>query len=67
MPSIVGNIIAIAVLFVVLFFCGRNVVRDIRGELSGSGCAGCTGSCGGGCSGCAGNCASCSGCASKKA
>ncbi|MBO6214880.1 MAG: FeoB-associated Cys-rich membrane protein [Lachnospiraceae bacterium] len=55
MPPILGNIIVLAILAVIVFFCGRNVIRDIKHELSGGSCASCPGACsGGGCSGCSG-------------
>ncbi len=58
MPAILGNIIAVAIILVIVYFCGKNVVEMIRGELSGKGCAGCSG-------GCSGSCTSCSGCSSS--
>lgn len=46
MPPVLGNIIVICILAVVLFFCGKSVLRSIRAELKGEGtCAGCNGSC----------------------
>ena len=59
MPPIVGNIIVIAVLAVVAFFCGRATLRSIRAELRGEAtCAGCSGNCHG--CGSAGKCSACS-------
>ncbi|MCR5101682.1 MAG: FeoB-associated Cys-rich membrane protein [Butyrivibrio sp.] len=58
MPPIIGNIIVIAILLVVLYVCGKNVIQDIKGELTGKGCAGCSGNCSGSCSSCGSNCSS---------
>ena len=59
MPPIVGNIIVIAVLAAVTFFCGRATLRSIRAELRGEAtCAGCSGNCHG--CGSAGKCSACS-------
>ena len=51
MSAVLGNIIAIVVLAVIVFFCSKNVIGMIKGELSGGGCAGCGHdcSCCGGC------------------
>ena len=58
MPSMIGNIIVIAVLAIVVFFCGRSVLRQIRAELRGEAtCAGCSGNCHG--CGSAGKCSAC--------
>ena len=52
MSAVLGNIIVIAILAVIVFFCGKSVIGSIKGELSGGGCAGCSHNCGccGGCS-----------------
>ncbi len=52
MPPLIGNLIVIAILAVILFICGKNVVEMIKGELNGKGCSGCGGSCSGNCSAC---------------
>ena len=51
MAAILGNAVAIACICILVFFCGRNVYRDFKAELSGAGCSGCGGSCAG-CSKC---------------
>lgn len=44
MNPVVGQIIVISVLAVIVFFCGRSMLRNIRAELRGEGsCAGCPG------------------------
>ena len=44
MDPLVGQIIVGAVVAVLAFVCGRNVLRDIRSELHGDrSCAGCSG------------------------
>ncbi len=58
MPSILGNGIVLLVLLVLVYLCGKDVVSNIRDQISGKGCSGC--SCG--CSKCAG----CSGCKPHK-
>ena len=60
MASIIGNIIVIAAVLFVFIKCGKNWIEMIKGELSGKGCAGCSGGCSGHCSG------GCSGCNSKR-
>ena len=52
MPPVLGHIIVIAILAIIVYFCGRNVIRGIKHELSGGGCTGCPGGCAG-CSKCA--------------
>ena len=43
MPPVIGYSIAIAVLVIVTFFCGRSMIRNIKAELKGEGtCAGCS-------------------------
>lgn len=51
MSAVMGNIIVIAILAVIVFFCAKSVIGSIKGELSGGGCAGCSHNCGccGGC------------------
>ena len=51
MSPVLGHAIVILILAVIVYFCGRNVIRDIRGQLSGRGS----------CGGCSGNCAKCGG------
>lgn len=61
MNAIIGHVIVIAVLLVIVFFCGRYALRQIKAELSGqASCAGCKNGCGGGCTSCssAGQCPS---------
>ncbi|MCR5594475.1 MAG: FeoB-associated Cys-rich membrane protein [Lachnospiraceae bacterium] len=52
MSVILGHAIVILILAVIVFFCGRSVIREIRHELNGGGCSGC----GGNCSGCTASC-----------
>ncbi len=53
MNAVLGHIIVIAILLVIVYFCGRNAFRSFKAELSGTGnCAGC----GGSCSGCGSSC-----------
>lgn len=52
MPPVIGNLIAIAIVILILYVCGKNVVIMLKGELTGKGCSGCSGSCSGSCSGC---------------
>ena len=47
-----GTAIVVAIIAVAAFFAGRAMIRDIRGELSGKGCAGCSGCPDDGCSAC---------------
>lgn len=47
-----GNIIAIAVLAVIVFFAGRAAFKEIRNTVTGKGCSGCSGSCSGTCPSC---------------
>ena len=61
MPAILGNIIAIGILALLIWVCGKNVYHQLKAELSGKGCSGC----GGSCSRCCGGCSSC-GAARKK-
>ena len=62
MNPIIGQAIVIAVIAVLAFICGRNVLRDIKAELKGQGtCAGCSGSCHEG-SGCGSNSMECAAC-----
>ena len=58
MSPVLGHVIVIALLLLLVFFCGRVVVRDIRGSLSGKcgGCGGSYASCGGSCASCGMNC-----------
>ncbi len=48
MTPYLGYPIVLSLLGVLLFFSGRAVLRDIRGQLSGNGCGGCCSSCGSG-------------------
>ena len=58
MNPVIGQIIVISVLAVIVFFCGRSMLRNIRAELRGEGsCAGCPG-----CSGCSKSGADCCAC-----
>ena len=54
MSPIIGNAIVIVILAVILFFAGRSTLRTFKNEVSGKGCAGCSGKC------------SCSNCGCKK-
>lgn len=47
-----GTAIVVAIIAVAAFFAGRAMIRDIRGELSGKGCVGCSGCPDDGCSAC---------------
>ncbi len=61
MTPYLGYPIVLSLLGVLVFFSGRAVLRDIRGQLSGNGCGGCCSSCGSGCSHSAGTeCSACS-------
>lgn len=48
MTAILGNVVALLLVGVLVFVCGRNVVNQIKS----GGCAGCSGGCNGHCSGC---------------
>ncbi len=52
MPPILGNAIVVLVLLLIIFFCTKDVISNIRNELKGGSCAGCKGGCSGSCGSC---------------